>query len=62
MGKIVSVQVVYEIETDEGTEAKAINLTAMRRHCRPERVDDLLDDLQVLCEDIQESREGARVR
>jgi hypothetical protein len=62
MGKIASVQVVYEIDGENGVEAKSISLTAMRKHCRPERVEDLLDDLAVLCSDVQEAREGARVR
>ena len=30
----------------------------MRKHCRVERVDDLLDDLQVLCEDVQDARDA----
>ena len=29
-----------------------ISLEAMRQHCRPERVEEVLDDLAMLCEDV----------
>ena len=41
------------VELDDGTR---ITLEDMRRHCRPERVEDLLDDLVVLCEDVADRR------
>ena len=48
-GRIVHVQVEYEAETGQRT---TVDLAAMTRHCRPERVSDLLDDLVVLAEDV----------
>jgi hypothetical protein len=36
-----------------------ISLPEMRKHCRPERVEDLLDDLTVLCEDVLNGQSGA---
>ena len=36
----------------EGGSSRRITLDEMRRHCRPERIEDLLDDLVVLCEDV----------
>jgi hypothetical protein len=33
-----------------------VDLESMRTHCRPERVDDLVDDLLMLCEDVQARR------
>ncbi len=59
MGKIAHVEVVYEIETDNGIEARSITLPAMRKHCRPERVEDLLEDLELICEDVQAARYAA---
>jgi hypothetical protein len=41
--------------TDSGG-VKVINLDAMRRHCRSERVEDLLEDLTMLCEDVEARR------
>jgi hypothetical protein len=35
---------------------KVIGLEVMRRHCRRERVEDLLEDLALLCEDVQARR------
>jgi hypothetical protein len=35
---------------------KVIDLDAMRRHCRSERVEDLLEDLTLLCEDVEARR------
>lgn len=38
--------------TSEDGSSRRIGLDEMRRHCRPERIEDLLDDLVVLCEDV----------
>jgi hypothetical protein len=62
MGKVVSMQVIYETETDRGTEAKSVTLTAMRKYCRAERVADLLEDLTLVCEDVQAGRDRQRRR
>ena len=35
---------------------KVIDLDAMRKHCRSERVEDLLEDLALLCEDVEARR------
>ena len=55
--RIDRVEVGYTIETDTGPERKLVTLAALWEHCRRERVEDLLDDLQVLCEDVQDARE-----
>ena len=52
------VEVGYTIDTDTGPEHKLVTLPALRKHCRPERVDDLLDDLTVLIEDVQDARDA----
>jgi hypothetical protein len=57
------VEVGYTVETEDGPEHKLVTLANMRKHCRAERVDDLLDDLQVLCKDVQDARDaGEAVR
>jgi hypothetical protein len=47
------------ITTDDG-EQKLVTFPAMRKHCRQERVEDLLEDLILICEDVQAARESAR--
>jgi len=56
------IEVGYTIDTDEGRQETTISLTELRRHCRRERVDDLIDDLVVLCEDVQGARDRVAVR
>ena len=48
-------RVVVQFEAENGS-SRRVTLDEMRRHCRPERVEDLLDDLVVLCEDVIEGR------
>jgi hypothetical protein len=55
-GQVVGVQVEYLMETPDGPERMIVNLESMREHCRPERVEDLVEDLLMLCEDVQASR------
>jgi hypothetical protein len=52
-GRIVHVQVDYEAEAGQRT---TVDLAAMTRHCRPERVEDLLEDLAVPAEDVLAGR------
>lgn len=61
-GIIGNVIVSWTVETPDGPRSAAIDLAAMRQHCRPERVEDLLDDLQLLCEDVQDARHAASWR
>jgi hypothetical protein len=49
-------RVVVQFEAEDGV-SRRITLDEMRRHCRPERVEDLLDDLAVLCEDVIDGRQ-----
>jgi hypothetical protein len=60
-GRIIHIAVGVTIETDDGPQKTAITLGDMRRHCRPERVDDLLDDLTLLIADVQAAQNGKRV-
>jgi hypothetical protein len=45
------------ITTHDG-ERKLVTLPAIRKHCRKERVEDLLEDLTLICEDVQSARQG----
>jgi hypothetical protein len=53
--KIERVQI--GIATDDGQRA-LVTLPAMKKHCRKERVEDLLEDLTLICEDVQRARRG----
>ena len=57
MGRIVAITVAFE---DGGSEDPIlIDLAQMRKYCRAERVDDLIDDLLTLCTDVRaEGRTG----
>jgi hypothetical protein len=59
--KIERVQVGYTVETGDGPERKAVTLGALRKHCRTERVADLIEDLELLCQDV-ETADGQRTR
>jgi hypothetical protein len=58
-GRIEHVSVGWTVETPDGPRCTLIDLAAMRKHCRPERIADLLDDLQMLCKDVQDERDAA---
>jgi hypothetical protein len=45
------------ITTRDG-ERKLVTLPAMIKHCRKERVEDLLEDLTLICEDVESAREA----
>lgn len=51
-GRVVAIRVDYLTEAPEGPQRTVVDLGAMRAHCRPERLEDLLDDLVVLCDDV----------
>ena len=47
--------VVVHFVAEDGS-CRRITLEELQAHCRPERVEDLLDDLVVLCEDVHDRR------
>jgi hypothetical protein len=53
-GEISYVTVGWTIDTPEGPKQAVISLESMRKHCRAERVDDLL----MLCQDVQDAWDG----
>jgi hypothetical protein len=56
-GKITRVAVTYTVDTTDGPRHTFHGLAHMRRHIRPERLGELLDDLTVICEDLLAVRE-----
>ena len=51
-GRITRISVTYTVNTDAGTRHTFHSLEAMRHHARPERVDELVEDLTLICEDL----------
>ena len=55
-GQVVRVLIECLMETSDGQRRMRVNLESIRAYCRPERVEDLIDDLLMLCEDVQAGR------
>jgi len=51
-GKITRVAVTYTVDTPGGPRDTVHELAHMRRHARPDRLSELLDDLTLICEDL----------
>ena len=51
-GKITRISVTYTVNTGIGPRHTFHSLEAMRKHARPERVDELVEDLTLICEDL----------
>jgi hypothetical protein len=58
-GKITRIAVTYTVETPDGPRHTFHGLPHMRRHIRPDRLSELIDDLTMICEDLVASRERA---
>jgi hypothetical protein len=50
--RITRISVIYTVNSDAGTRHTFHSLEAMRHHARPERVDELVEDLTLICEDL----------
>ena len=55
-GQVVRVRIECLMGTSDGPQRMRVNLESIRAYCRPERVEDLIDDLLMLCEDVQAGR------
>lgn len=51
-GKITRIAVTYTVNTDKGPRYTFHGLSGMRKHIRPERLEELLEDLTAICEDL----------
>jgi hypothetical protein len=51
-GKITRIAVTYTVNTSDGPRHTFHGLTGMHRYVRPERLEELEDDLTVICEDL----------
>jgi hypothetical protein len=56
--KIAYLAVGWAVETSGDPQQITVDLAAMRRHCRPERVEELLDDLAMICQDVLTAQEA----
>jgi hypothetical protein len=56
MLRIVAITIAYENDVPGELQPVLIGLPELRKHCRPERVEDLLEDLAVLAEDVADRR------
>ena len=57
-GKITRISVTWAELTDQGTQFRFYNvLPDEEKHIRPERMEDLLEDLSLICEQIQTARD-----
>jgi hypothetical protein len=58
-GKITRIAITWTTETDEGKSFRFYGLLPdARKIIRPDRMRELLDDLTVMCEQIQAARDG----
>jgi hypothetical protein len=58
-GKITRISITWTTETDEGKSFQFYGLLPdARKIIRPDRMHELLDDLTVMCEQIQAARDG----
>jgi hypothetical protein len=55
-GKITRIAVTYTVNTSDGPRHTFHGLTGMQRHVRPERLQELTDDLTVICEELLANR------
>lgn len=55
-GKVTRIAVTYTVNTSDGPRHTFHGLIGMQRHVRPERLQELEDDLSVICEDLLANR------
>ena len=58
-GKVTRIAVTYTVDTPDGPRHTFHGLPHMRRHIRPDRLSELIDDLTIICEQLIASREPA---
>jgi hypothetical protein len=56
MARILAVTVAYESDAPGDIQPTLIGLAELRQHCRAERVEDLIEDLEMLAGDIEAAR------
>ena len=61
-GRVAYVSVGWTTETPDGPQTTVISIESMQKHCRAERVADLIDDLTLLCQDVQDGWDAGERR
>src|SRR6202046_2863473 len=61
-GKITRIAVTYTVDTPDGPRHTFHGLPHMRRHIRPDRLSELIDDLTLICEQLTAPRPRASPR
>ena len=56
MARILAVTVAYEGDAPGDPQPTLIGLSDLRQNCRAERVEDLIDDLEMLVDDVEAAR------
>jgi hypothetical protein len=57
-GSIVGVSVGWAVDASGSPRQITVDLEAIRKCCRPERVDELLADLALICQDVQTAQDA----
>lgn len=57
VGRITRIAITYTVNTDKGPRHTFHGLPGMREHIRPERLEELLEDLTLICEDLLAARQ-----
>jgi hypothetical protein len=60
-GSIVHISVGWVVETSDGPKRTTVDFATMRQHCRPERIEELLADLALICRDVQAAQDPESV-
>ena len=52
----MAITVGYAVETPDGPQLALVDLASIRRHARSDRVEDLLEDMTLICDDVTADR------
>ena len=57
-GKVIRVSVTYQLDgVEEGSKYRFVGTPAMERYMRPERFEELMEDLTLACEQVLAGRQ-----
>ena len=56
-GRIAHLSVGWAVDTSSGAQQTTVDLATMRRHCHTRWMEELLDDLVMICQEVQAGKE-----